>query len=617
MQFIVKRWPFGDKQGWAFLFLNDRLETLCSLAAPEDTITDWHGAWLKWARHQPGRERFDNFLANTNTFPTCEVEPESFSTFMRVLFGLLEFLQSAPDVALSNRDAALPAIKAFLDRHFTFRQHPQDDYAILLVVNGQPEIVKLDPRRLRYQPNPACVSMEDWWVVLMKKKTQADSRDGNDFVEDVFQYYEFLYPAAMLQQNGFVMKSFVTFTRALVERLEHDDLYQAHRPRLEDMYAVIVCYEGDLNIARELMLHLLRFQEPTSEKWQRLTYLIHDLKRSRRGMGRETDALRRDEDERLATLTGLIADHYLDKYDLPRATDAWRQLGLKNFFLRTLLFFIEHSRLILLFHGVAFLIVTGLALMQLGAWLPFPRLLPLVPSLSRLMLLLLFLGPFWASIGVLYNLFRKRLYYGQLFLPRLYGAIVVGLSVLLLDDLPWKIGIQITGPILLLFVVNVLFLSYLYVRFDVYQTIKFEPWSASTRKVQRSKTMQQLRRLSIFKRLRKESPSPPKRAKSTFAYARLVAWQIFSIGLIQSFLVTVLVSGLLLPLVLKIFGEGSPDSAPLLQNSLCGWIDIELGGVSFIFVPTLVLLWTSMALFIGAFAQLLWQGRHVTSPVSE
>jgi hypothetical protein len=33
------------------------------------------------------------------------------------------------------------------------------------------------------------------------------------------------------------------------------------------------------------------------------------------------------------------------------------------------------------------------------------------------------------------------------------------------------------------------------------------------------------------------------------------------------------------------------------------------------FFPALVVLWTGLALFIGAFAQLLWQDRHITESI--
>lgn len=617
MQFIVKRWLIGDKQGWAFQLLDDRLEKLCSLAVPEDTITDWHGAWVKLTHSAAGREQCDKLLTHVQGLSACDVGSEIFLTFMRVCYGLLEFLQSEPHLTVSNRDNAIPALKDFLDRHFTFRQLPHDDYAILLVVNGQSDIVKLDPRRLRYQLTPSCISIEDWWAVFRKKKAQAGGDGGDDFVETILQYYEFLYPAAKLQQNNFVIKSFVNLTKALVERIEREDLYQHYRNRLADLHMVIVCYEEDLNVARDRLLHLLRSQESPAEKWRRLTYLIHDLKRARHGMSVTSDSFRRYEEERLAALTGLIADHYLDRYDLPRAMAAWKQLGLKDLFLKTLLFFVDHSKLILIFHVMAFIVMIGLALMQFGKWLPFPPLLPMTPFLSQLTLFLLLVGPLWVTWGILYNLFKNRLYYSQLFLPRMYGAIVVGLSVLLLDDLPWKIGIQIPGALLLVLVLNVLFLSYLYIRFDVYQTIKFELWSEGDHEPHRSKSKLQLRRLPIIKWFRKPSTPKLRRKKSTFAYARRVAWQIFSIGVIQSFLVTLFVSGLLFPVALKIFDNGFSDGSLLLRNSLLGWIEIKVGTVKFIVVPTLVLLWTSMALFIGAFAQLLWQGRHVTSPVSE
>jgi hypothetical protein len=59
---------------------------------------------------------------------------------------------------------------------------------------------------------------------------------------------------------------------------------------------------------------------------------------------------------------------------------------------------------------------------------------------------------------------------------------------------------------------------------------------------------------------------------------------------------------------------------PVLFNTL---VDMDLGFLgfswqwgqmySFVFFPRLVLLWTGLALLIGAFAQLLWQDQRITS----
>jgi hypothetical protein len=167
---------------------------------------------------------------------------------------------------------------------------------------------------------------------------------------------------------------------------------------------------------------------------------------------------------------------------------------------------------------------------------------------------------------------------------------------------------------LLLLAGGVYFLSYLYILFDVYQTIRFESWFELHNETRETK-----RRVGLpwLKAGRKANSPRQTGAKSTLAYAANVALRVFSIGIVQSFLVTLFVSGLLLPVVFA--GEMPPAASPW-ENSSLGWIAFNQGTdteVIFVFVPALVLLWTGMALFIGAFVQLLWQERRMTSPVRE
>jgi hypothetical protein len=164
---------------------------------------------------------------------------------------------------------------------------------------------------------------------------------------------------------------------------------------------------------------------------------------------------------------------------------------------------------------------------------------------------------------------------------------VVGLSVLMFDDFPWRITFRLPLLVLILVAGGVYFFSYLYILLDVYQTIRFEPIPGAFR---------------------------PSGDGSTLGYATRVALRVYAMGIVQSFLATLLISGLLLPIV---FQDGAAQAGYPWESSSLGWIAFGGGShsLTFVFAPTLVILWTGMALFIGAFVQLLWQDRHVTSPV--
>lgn len=578
MQLLVKRWPVDGEQGWALLWLDDRLDTVYCLAVPQDTITHWWGAWL--ALTADGHEPLDCLLAHAEDL--FQLDPQACSlTEIRALYALVEVLQSESAGAASNPSNGAGVIREFLAQRFDFGRFQQGGSSwTQIVIEGH--------------VYPALGTDPTWaesWLAAFFKWAGEESQvpGGTDFVQSTVESYEFLYAAARQHQDDDVLRSFVAFSRALAERLERDDRYQPYRRRLDDVYEVIACHGSDLDIARDSLLRLLAAPGSMAGKWQRLSEFIHLLKRT----GNERDGATQANDERLATLTGLIADRYLENYDLARAVAAWRQLSLRDPLLGMLLALMRQPGRLLLLHGGGFFCLTVLALLQSGISRPLhvdlPLLgpLPLIPVLGALFLLLLFAGPAWVGVRVVYNLLRRRLYYAQLVLPRMLAAIVVGLSVLMLDDFPWRLSLRLPLLVLVLVTGGVYFFSYLYILLDVYQTIRFEPVP---------------------------SPSQPSSAGTTLGYATQVALRVFAIGLVQSFLLTLLISGFLLPFV---FQDAGPQAACPWESSPLGWIAFGAGmpSAAFVFVPALVLLWTGMALFIGAFVQLLWQDRRVISPV--
>ncbi len=158
--------------------------------------------------------------------------------------------------------------------------------------------------------------------------------------------------------------------------------------------------------------------------------------------------------------------------------------------------------------------------------------------------------------------------YVELLLPRLFGAIVVGLSVLLLQDTAWKIGLQLSWANWVLLCVIVYALSFLYIYIDIYKTVRLIPM-----------------------------------AQSPVERTLYVSGQIFVISLIEAFLVTLISTTLCAHSVLD--GNLLSQGATVLLPGF-GRLDV---------FPGLILLWTGLALFIGAFVQLIWQDRQITSPL--
>ncbi len=578
MQFHVRRWPVAGAQGWALAWLDDRLDLVCSLAVPEDAIPYWHGAWSSLAHEDAAR--IGRALDSAGDLFQLEVD-ECPLTAVRALYGLLEYLQATPLADLSHVDGGSALIREFVAERFDFGCSYGEGSTLTQIA--------IDTRN--YQSLASGPPSAEGWLAALYKWVGdgGHSAEGADFVESAVASYEFLYAAARQHRDEVALDNFVAFSRALAERLEKDERYQPYRRHLDDLYEVIARHERDLNVARDGLLRLLAAPGSVASKWQRLHRLIHGFSQSSSGRGGGNTQY----EERTATLTGLIADHCLESYDLPRAVAAWRLLSLPDSLLGNLLMLMDRPGRLLGLHGAAFVALTVLASLQ--ARMPQPPLLRLphvgaasvVHLLGGLLLLLLFAGPASLGVRIAYSLLRRRLYYVQIVLPRMLAAIVVGLSVLMLDDFPWRTSLGLSLLPLLLLTAGVYFFSYLYILLDVYQTVRFEP---------------------------AHSFSHASSAGSSFGYATAVALRVFAMGIMQSLLATLLISGLVLPFV---FADPVSQNVPPWENSALGWIAFPSGPgpVTFVFVPALVLLWTGMALFIGAFVQLLWQDRRAISPV--
>lgn len=178
-------------------------------------------------------------------------------------------------------------------------------------------------------------------------------------------------------------------------------------------------------------------------------------------------------------------------------------------------------------------------------------------------LALFYLGTILLPAVVLYKSRRDKLPYFQLFFPRLLGATVVGFMPLVFDTTPWQIGSD-SGWLTIILIGALAYLaSVVYLHLDAHKmlaTIRSSEWKSILR----------------------------------------AASQLFWIGLMQSVTIAVVVSTLLSPVVWRRGMRGI-------------MLDCSVGSVGI--YPTLIFLWAGIALFIGAFAQLLWQARRITEPL--
>jgi len=168
------------------------------------------------------------------------------------------------------------------------------------------------------------------------------------------------------------------------------------------------------------------------------------------------------------------------------------------------------------------------------------------------------------------QIMRKRWLYSELVLPRLLGAAIVGLLPLLLNDQSWSIGVLSSvfnwGLIALFTYIG----SFIYIFIEVHNIKKF------------------IKGHSIVQVLKESG-------------------RIFLIALTETLFIVTVASSLIFPAVISNIGGnitnyrfGIYASTPLL---------------SFGFFPSLIILWTGIALFIGSFVQLLWQDQRITASI--
>jgi hypothetical protein len=280
----------------------------------------------------------------------------------------------------------------------------------------------------------------------------------------------------------------------------------------------------------------------------------------------------------------VISDHYLKLYDLDSSANFWGKAKSRDPVLW--FFLVLHRRPFLyLLLQVALLSIPSFYAYQhwqtgqqcpllLGS--PNPVIekscystfassnLEFIVVLTWYMLLLLLL------FFILTQIARNRGVYSQLLLPRILGAALVGLIPLLLNDQTWNIGINSSMFNWVLLALLTYIGSFVYISIEVHSIKKF------------------IKGHSIVQALKESG-------------------RIFLIALSETLFIVTITSSLIFPAVISNIGNditndrfGIYASTPLL---------------SFGFFPSLIILWTGITLFIGAFVQLLWQDQRITASI--
>lgn len=580
---------------------------LCHLASQSDEKIAWLAGFLNMLEKPETSERCQRLIIAVPAISDCEYQPGDRATFLRMAHALLDFLQRDESQTLAGCQEARNAVCQFLERQFEFRATYGDGgYAYRVLVNGEPLLNQKYPLDLSLdRALPGRVPHYLWTSAILELREQNLHVLRHGILD-----YEFFHEAAMRRaalsdppDRLFVLMSFTSFSKALVELLERDAHYADLQWIIPSICEIIVKNEHEsLDEQKRYLERILRSQERPLAQVQRLWNIVYDIKRD------ESHATSPSSGDRLPAIVGLISDHFLENYDLDQAVAFWEKTAHRDPLLTSLVSLYQRPQRSLGL-GLAFwVILAGLAHLNTGnygwarAWQSW------VPCLGLVLLTGLYILAAAVVSYLAYRIGWKRdLYYAQLFLPRLLGAIMVGLSVMLLQEMTWQIGIQRELFNFALICLGVYLLSFVFIFIVVYQAVKFLPASPIPGRVSSQPPASASARcwakiLQVFRHKPTHTLREPFR--STAERAVTISWRVYTIGVLESFLITLVTTSLLYP------------AAKLdLRPDLIGSLTLQSPWLSFAFFPTLVLMWTGLALFIGAFVQLIWQERRITSPV--
>jgi hypothetical protein len=505
----------------------------------------------------------ESLLASIPKMPECHYESTARTTFVNVVRALFEFLHQHLEQQRRERNP-VPERYAGLYRLlrrflFGFKAERQLRYLVVETDYAGEELLTSHLLLERFDRDP-----QGTWYVFLAEAHRKKPKETIQLIEDYAHFQANMEES----EDNVTNDAFTNLSKALVAFLESGlPELRVYAPLIPEICTFIV--KNELESVEEQKTYLgkiLSSQESEQGKRERLTEIVRDVKEDVQQKPGANGA-------RLATIISLISEHYLSVYDLDQSANFWGKVEKKDWLLRLLLSVYRSPLPYVIGSIVIFSLLAALSLLNthdfvwLASWkshIPWIALILLIPIYGAGVASILWIG---------YKLlWRKDFYYSQLLLPRLLGAIVVGLTALLVQDIPWKLAI-LSDPLNLSIACLIVYsMSFVYVFIEVYNTTKF---------------------------LRAHQ----KQKQNIVQYAVRVSRRIFSIGLLEAFLAVLLSSTLFFP-----------AAGLCLSRDFIGGIIFSQGqGLSFGFFPALVVLWTGLALFIGAFVQLIWQERRITA----
>ncbi|MEI7845117.1 MAG: hypothetical protein WCK35_04850 [Chloroflexota bacterium] len=443
---------------------------------------------------------------------------------------------------------------------FIFKIEPKlFSFEIQLSFSGQ-ELIIARPRKDSYNSDSQGV-----WDAMMA----TGYKNYPENFLNIIHYYPFFRENVEKIGDRNTEEAFSLFTKSLIAFSENVVLEKAYdqgnlKKYIPEMCSFVVKSEYEnLEHQKAYLGKLLQYLKNNNLDYELLQEIISDIKLDlKRGDNRIG---------RLESIISLIAEHFLDQYEIDKAVSYWNLLEKKDLFLTLQINFINKPYHYLWAELITFGFLVAISILTSSLFVLPILFFNILIIIGRIVILSVFLislvGIIWVIVKLL---IKKNLYYAQLFLPKLMGAIIVGLSALIVQDTPWYLGISTNFISLLYISVFIYGLSFLYIFVEVHNTVKY--YSITTQ-------------------------------QNLIEKAINISKKIFVIGLVES------LYAIFLSTTIFFSAIGIPQTLineTLLKITIIN--PVQLG-----FFPTLIFFWTGLALFIGSFVQLIWQDNRITS----
>ncbi len=559
------------------------------LPGEQDTIAGWCICFTYLRKTQ-----LQELVALLSAIPQLlgiQVDEDAHPTYLNILHALFEWTEKE-EHELQEQSSTENDLPNLYDLHqqlkhalFNFEAitSPNNEYYEAIFPHPGQEKFRVQIFSDKFDKSPVQTSQ-----VMLKKAHESDPKCIEYFINNYSYFQEYVISADPTTFNVFTGLS-----KALVKLIKQENadlgIYTSLVP---EICTFIVKNELDSEEQKEYLEPILSSFETVGQKLVRLNSIITDVKSeiSLRRITNQANVSQFKEDgyKRLMHVISIISNHYLRQYDLNSSANFWRKAKSRDPVLW--IFLVLHRRPYLyLFFQIVLLSLPSVYAYQ--HWLtgqPCPLLLgspgPVIekcpPALDSfrpefivvliwymlLLLLLIFLVMF-----IVMQIMRKRWLYSQLLLPRILGAAIVGLLPLLLNDQSWNIGVLSNAFNSALLALLTYTLSFIYIFIEVHNIKKF------------------IKGHSIAQALKESG-------------------RIFLIAFSETLFIVTITSSLIFPAVISNIGGNN------ITNYRFG-IYASSSLLSFGFFPSLIILWTGIALFIGSFVQLLWQDQRITESI--